>query len=131
MENQTNQTNTSAQSLKSAVTQILNNADNDVINYCFFRQEGLEPYNYKFYYKGLENTYNALQEAGITAKCIDSYGGEGKGEGYWVVYEFSKDNESVYVQFDGWYTSYEGPEFTEWFFVELKEVKVVKFQRCK
>ena len=131
MENQTNQTNTSAQSLKSAVTQILNNADNDVVDYCFFQQGGIEPYNYKFHYKGLETTCNALQEAGITAKCIDSYGGEGKGENYWAVYEFYNGNESVYVQFDGWYASYSGSEFNEWFFVEPKEVQVVQFQRCK
>ena len=134
MENQTNQTgqtNTFTKSLKDAVTQILNNADNEIINHCFFQQGGLEPYNGEFYYEGQGNTYNALQEAGITTECIDSYGGEGKGEGYWVVYEFSKDNESVYVQFDGWYTSYGGPEFAEWFFVELKKVEVVKFQRCE
>ena len=129
--NQTGQTNTFTKSLKDAVTQILNNADNEIINHCFFQQEGLKPYNGKFYYKGLENTYNALQEAGITTECVDVYGGEGKGKDYWAVYKFSKDNESVYVQFDGWYSSYDGPEFAEWFFVEPKEVQVVQFRRCK
>ena len=131
MENQTNQTNTSTQSLKGAVTQILNNANSEVINYCFFSEEGIELYNGKFYYEGQEDTYNALQEAGITTECADAYGGEGPGEDCWTVYKFSKGNESVYVQFDGWYASYNGSEFTEWFFVEPKEVKVVRFCRCK
>ena len=126
-----NQTNTSTQSLKDVVAQILNNADNEVINYCFFTEEGIEPFNGKFYYEGQEDTYNALQESGITTKCADAYGGEGKGDNYWTIYEFFKGDESVYVQFDGWYASYNGSEFTEWFFVEPKEVKVVQFSRCK
>ena len=120
------------QTLNGAVSQILNNATSDVIGQCFFsEEEDIEPYNGKFYYEGQEDTYNALQEAGITAKCIDSYGGEGKGEDCWTVYEFYNGNESVYVQFDGWYASYNGSEFNEWFFVEPKEVKVVEFHRCK
>ena len=127
MENQTNQTET----LKSIVEEILKNAERDTINGCFFRQEGIEPYNGEFYYEGQEDTYNALQESGITAECADSYGGEGKGDDYWSVYEFSNGNESVYVRFDGWYASYDGSEFNEWFFVEPKEVKVVRFSRCK
>ena len=134
MENQTNQTgqtNTFTKSLKDAVTQILNNADYEVITYCFLQQEGLKPYNGEFYYKGLENTYNALQEAGITTECVDAYGGEGKGEDYWAVYKFSKGDEAVYVKFDGWYASYNGSEFDEWFFVKPKQVQVVQFHRCK
>ena len=128
MENQT------TQSLKGMVAQILNNAAFSVIDGCFFKQEGIKPYNGKFYYEGQEDTYNALQASGITAECAEcanGYGGEGKGEDYWTVYKFSNGNESVYVQFDGWYASYNGSEFDEWFFVEPKEVKVVKFSRCK
>ena len=128
---ETNQDNQDNQTLKSIVNEILSNAEGDVINYCFFQQDGIGPYNGEFYYKGQEDTYNALQEAGITAECADSYGGEGQGENYWTIYEFSNGNESVYVQFDGWYASYNGSEFDEWFFVEPKEVKVVKFSRCK
>ena len=131
MENQTNQSSTSAQSLKDAVSQILNNATSDVINHCFFQEYSLEPYNGKFYYRGQEDTYDALQGGGINVKLKDGYGGEGKGDEYWTIYEFSNGNESVYVQFDGWYASYDGSEFDEWFFVEPKEVKVVKFSRCK
>ena len=124
MENQT-------KTLKETVEEILKNAGDEVIDACFFQQEGIEPYNGKFYYKWQEGTYNALQEAGITTEYADRYGGEGKCENYWNVYKFYKGDEAVYVQFDGWYTSYDGPEFAEWFFVEPKEVKVVQFSRCK
>ena len=127
MENQTNQTKT----LKSIVEEILKNAEDDTIDYCFFQLEGIEPHNGKFYYKGQEETYNQLIQAGITAELADQYGGEGKGDKYWTVYKFSNGNESVYVHFGGWYSSYNGSEFNEWFFVEPKEVQVVQFQRCK
>ena len=130
MENQSNQSNPSTQSLKSVVEEILKNADDEVIN-CFFQAQGIEPYCGKFYYKGQEETYNQLIQAGITAEFADQYGGEDKGDKYWTVYKFYKGNESVYVQFDGWYASYSGSEFNECFFVEPKEVKVVEFHRCK
>ena len=126
MENQTNQTKT----LKSIVEEILKNAEDDTIDYCFFQLEGIEPHNGKFYYKGQEETYNQLIQAGITAELAEQYGGEG--EDYCTVYKFYNGNESVYVHFDGWYSSYNGSEFfNEWFFVEPKEVQVVQFQRCK
>ena len=133
MENQTNQSSTSAQSLKDTVSQILNDATSDVIISCFFQEEGPEPCNGKFYHEGQEDTYNALQGGGINVKLKDGYSGDGEGKGdeYWTIYEFSNGNESVYVQFDGWYASYNGPEFNEWFFVEPNEVRVVKFYRCK
>ena len=126
MKNQTNQTKT----LKSIVEEILKNTEDDTINYCFFQAQGIEPYCGKFYYKGQEETYNQLIQAGITSEFADQYGGEDKGDKYWTVYKFSKGNEAVYVQFDGWYASYSGSEFNECFFVEPKEVQVVQFRRC-
>lgn len=130
MENQTNQTN-QTKTLKETVEEIIKSANRDTVNYCFFEAEGLEPFNGKFYYAGQEDTYNALQEAGITVEFADRYGGEGKGDDYWSVYKFSKGDEAFYVKFDGWYASYNGSEFNEWFFVEPKQVQVVKFQRRK
>ncbi len=126
MENQTNQTKT----LKETVEEILKSAEFAVINYCFFRAEGIEPYNGKFYNDGQEETYNELIEAGITVDFVDRYGGEGQGDEYWSVYKFSKGDEAVYVKFDGWYASYDGSEFNDWFFVEPKQFQVVQFRRC-
>lgn len=37
---------------------------------------------------------------------VDSYGGEGKGESYWFVIHFPKDD--VYIRLDGYYASHEG-----------------------
>ena len=63
----------------------------------------------------------ALADSGVVCQHEDNYGGEGQGDDYWSVYSFTRGDEKVYVKFNGWYASYNGAEFTEWFFVEPKE----------
>ena len=63
----------------------------------------------------------ALTEAGVVCQHEANCGGEGAGDEYWSVYSFTRGDEKVYVKFNGWYASYNGAEFTEWFFVEPKE----------
>jgi len=60
---------------------------------------------------------------------VDGYGGEGEGEEYWRVYEFTnvETKESCLVKFDGSYYSYNGADFDRWFFVEPREVVVTQF----
>lgn len=67
----------------------------------------------------------------INFKYEDSFGGEDCGDDYWSVYSFSKGDEKVFVQFDGWYQSYNGSEYDEWFFVEPKEVTVTKYYKIE
>jgi hypothetical protein len=68
-----------------------------------------------------------LARAGIDYKQVDHYGGEGQGEEYWTVWQFSRDGETVLVKFEGWYASYHGADFTEWKFVEPKQVMVTQY----
>jgi hypothetical protein len=70
----------------------------------------------------------ALTEAGVVCQHEDNYGGEGQGDDYWSVYSFTRGDEKVYVKFNGWYASYNGAEFTEWFFVEPKEKVITVFE---
>lgn len=58
---------------------------------------------------------------GIAYQSVDHYGGEGQGEDYWTVYEFTKDGETVYLKWQGWYYSYEGTTFDS-----VSEVKPVE-----
>lgn len=51
------------------------------------------------------------------------------GDEYWSVYSFTDGKETVYIKFDGWYQSYNGSEFTEWFFVEPKQKTVTIFEK--
>lgn len=58
---------------------------------------------------------------GIQYEFVDHYGGEGQGEDYWTVYKFTKDGETVYLKWQGWYSSYNGSEFES-----VSEVKPVE-----
>ena len=58
---------------------------------------------------------------GIQYEFADHYGGEGQGEDYWTVYKFTKDGETVYLKWQGWYSSYNGSEFES-----VSEVKPVE-----
>lgn len=65
----------------------------------------------------------------ITVQWKDSYGGEGMGDDYWSVYRFSKDLEEVFVKFQGYYSSYNGADYTDWYFVKPEAVTVIQFNR--
>lgn len=70
---------------------------------------------------------NKAREMGLTVELVDSYGGEDCGREYWSVYSFTDGLQVVYVKFDGWYASYHGSEYEEWYFVKPKEVTVTQF----
>ena len=67
---------------------------------------------------------NKLNEKGITCKAEEHFGGEGQGEDYWTVYSFTKGNDKVLIKFDGWYASYEGSTYEEFYEVKA-EPKVI------
>lgn len=54
---------------------------------------------------------------------VDSYGGEGEGERWWVVYHFV--DHGVYIRVDGYYQSYDGVSFYDGWSC-CKEVKPVE-----
>ena len=45
-------------------------------------------------------------------QLVQSYGGVGKGDLWYVVYYFIE--HGVYIRVDGFYSSYEGVEFEDW-----------------
>lgn len=66
---------------------------------------------------------NLFEEAVI----VEHYGGEDQGSTYYTVYHFPSID--LYIQFDGWYQSYEGAEFVEMFPVEPKQVQITQFSK--
>lgn len=48
---------------------------------------------------------------GSAVRLVDNFGGEGKGNDFWVVLSVEKDGVVRYVKNDGWYSSYEGRNF--------------------
>lgn len=75
----------------------------------------------------IKEAKKALYDAGVTLKHEAQHGGEGEGEDYWSVYSFTKGDEKVYVKFNGYYQSYNGSEFDQWFYVEPKQVLVTQY----
>jgi hypothetical protein len=110
--------------LKEKVQALLVATPHGVIN-DFFQSEISEKTNWDD--KETTQSRAEFAEEGITFKHEDNFGGEGMGDEYWSVYSFTDKTDKVYVQFNGWYQSYNGSEFTEFFFVEPKEVKVIQY----
>lgn len=113
-------------SLKQKVTDLLNEASSNILHE-FFHSELTE--NTRWDSDEVTDFRKKLSDAGVRFEHVDNYGGEEMGREYWSVYKFFTDTESLYVQFDGWYQSYNGSEYEEWFFVEPQQVQVTKFAR--
>lgn len=121
--------------LKEVVTQFLNHdfeneGDYGTLQVGMFNSEYPDAdckYNGKFEWEvlGLAASLN------LQVDLVDRYGGEEMGKEYWSVYSFTDGDHIVYVKFDGWYASYHGSEFVEWFFVEPKQVMKVEFEKSK
>lgn len=124
---------TTKQLLKQAVAFALREADDEIIHEFFGSDisetpsewilENPEPYKYYF------DFLDGLEKDGIRFEYEDNYGGEGQGDAYWSVYSFTNGTEVVYVKFDGWYASYNGAEYDEWYFVEPEQKTITVFER--
>jgi len=114
------------QTLKQLVAAILAEADSDIINN-FFESEMSDEYNSDYDSEEFTSFLDELAENKISFEHMDNHGGEGEGEDYWSVYKFTKGTDGVFVKFSGWYQSYNGSEFTEFFFVTPKEVMVTQY----
>ena len=64
----------------------------------------------------------------ITVCRADSYGGEDMGSDYWTVYSFSKNNETVFIKFYGWYASHYGSEYRGYKFVNPQQKTVTVYE---
>jgi hypothetical protein len=121
--------------LKSRVKKLLDAAEDDFDTISEFFQGDMQqtPSSWMLEHRAsYEEHFQFLDfvcELGLTFEFEDRYGGEGQGDEYWSVYKFSLGEEVVYVKFDGWYASYNGSEFNEWFFVEPQEKVVTVFNR--
>ena len=114
-------------SLKEKVKEFLNEADNDIIQE-FFHSEISD--NITWDSEEVADFRKKLSDASIRFEHVDNYGGEEQGRDYWSIYAFHDEAHVVYVKFDGWYASYHGSEYDEWYFVEPRQVQVTQFERA-
>lgn len=115
------------QNLKEIVKKLLDEAEGEVDCSYFFHSEASDNTDDSKYYEGVTEFTEACRAADINYSHENNFGGEGQGDDYWSVYSFTNGTDVVYVKFNGWYASYSGSEFTEWFFVEPKKVEVVQY----
>lgn len=70
-----------------------------------------------------------LTEAKINFELVDRYGGEDQGSDYWSVYSFSDGMQVVFIKFDGWYASYDGSTYEEFYEVQAVEKTITVFEK--
>jgi len=70
-----------------------------------------------------------LSDANIKFEFADRYGGEDQGSDYWSVYSFTNGMEAVFIKFDGWYASYEGSTYDEFYEVQAVEKTITVFEK--
>lgn len=100
-------------SLKDEVTEIL--------------EESIDLQNAMFM-QDFDDSYNdAFISKGIKTSEVQQHGGEGEGDQYWTVYQFEKNNEIVYVKFEGWYASHYGCEYTGFVIVQPKQETITVY----
>ena len=121
------QPNKAKQTLKEYLEAFFSKAHNDTVNHFFWSYANERSAEDGLIIEEVQSDFGELIGKGITFENVDSYGGEGKGEDYWSVYKFTLDNEVCWIKFDGWYSSYNGSEYSEFFFVEPKEVVVTEY----
>jgi hypothetical protein len=84
-------------------------------------------FNIDFFFKQDQYTHAVIDDVlsgkGYRFTCVESIGGDEAewGSKYYTVYEFTKNKQSIYVKFDGYYASYSGSTFTD-----FKEVNPAK-----
>lgn len=115
--------------IQTKVKALLDEIESEVISGEFFQSEMKDEFNE---WDSAE-TYEAIKlfkEKQVSFEHVDNHGGEGEGDDYWSVYKFNDDNtkEVCYVKFQGWYQSYNGSEFSEWYFVQPKERMVTFYE---
>lgn len=68
-----------------------------------------------------------LESLGWELTMLDNYGGEGQGEQYWYVVKVSDGTTVRHIKVDGWYQSYAGGGYDEWFEVFPKEKVITEW----
>lgn len=112
--------------LKDKIVALLAEAESDVITE-FFHGEVND--NITWDSEEVSDFRKLLSDAGVTFQFVDRYGGEDQGSNYWSVYSFSDGMQVVFIQFQGWYASYDGSTFDEFYEVQPVEKTITVFEK--
>ena len=111
---------------KEEITKLLN--DNDAV--CEDMFQGEFSLEHSTYDEAEETIFkNNLAEENINVNLEKRFGGEGQGEDYWSVYSFSKGDDKVLIKFNGWYASYDGSTYEEFYEVKAEPKMIVVYNK--
>ena len=113
--------------LKDKVVALLAEADNSVLTDFFNCEFQVKPWDWDS--EEITEFRELLSDTGITFEEVDRYGGEDQGSDYWSVYSFNDGMQVVFIQFQGWYASYEGSTYEEFFEVTPVEKTITVFEK--
>lgn len=113
--------------LNDKIVALLAEADRDVLSDFFNCEFQAEPWEWDS--EGIKAFRKLLSDAGISFQFVDRYGGEDQGSDYWSVYSFSDGMQVVFIQFQGWYASYEGSTYEEFYEVQPVEKTITVFEK--
>lgn len=92
----------------------------------FFTENTDEAKDFMYGYVGdFSDSFSDFE--GVTQEQLDHYGGEDMGAEYYSIYSFTKDGETVYIRFDGYYTSYNGADYQGFKFVKPTPVQRIEY----
>lgn len=113
--------------LKDKIVALLAEAGRDVLCEFFNCEFQVKPWDWDS--EEIIEFRNVLLNAGIAFEEVDRYGGEDQGSDYWSVYSFSDSMQVVFIKFQGWYASYEGSTYEEFFEVQPVEKMITVFEK--
>lgn len=116
---------------QTIVNDLLNEADSDVRSAYFFTSEASSNDDDGRYYDGVGDFTERCKSLCIDYSHEDNHGGEGQGDDYWSVYKFfDAEGHQCFVKFNGYYASYSGSDYYEFFFVEPKEKTITVYEQA-
>jgi hypothetical protein len=113
--------------LIDTVSALLAEADSDVEN--AFHGGDVKDKPYTWDDDSVVEFKKQLAEANINFELVDRYGGEDQGSDYWSVYSFTDGMQVVFIQFQGWYASYDGSTYEEFYEVQAVEKTITVFEK--
>ncbi len=111
------------------LTEILKQAEKTKEINIFFDAE-LNP-SYQSYRYFESEVISSLDTNKINVEYVTQVGGEEEGRDYYSVYNFTKDSETIYIKFQGWYESYSGSEYERFYFTEPTQVMTTVYNEVK
>ena len=109
---------------KDKIVVLLAEADRDVLTE-FFNCE-FQDKQWDYDSEEVKAFRKLLKDEKITFKEVDR---EDQGSDYWSVYSFSDGMQVVFIQFQGWYSCYEGSTYEEFYEVQPVEKTITVFEK--